>query len=379
MAVRTPDRVTIETGRGTFDRFSALQIVNDIEGRSEAIMETGDDGSGADLYDIVKPGELFTVRLNGRPRLTGRAEVNDITGDADSGVKLKLTLRTKLADARYCNADPKLKMKDATIKTFILALYAKLGYVESDFVFNIGSERDLMTGVVKGHKAPVDIAPAKADSMKINPNETIFAAAERQLKRLHVQQWEAPDGRIMIGAPDDEQSPLFRFQSRRGRDAQGNNVIGFQRGLDWSEVPGAMAIYGKSQVGDGTGDVSFKDVKGVSIDPDLNAVRLRNGHFYRPVHMQNEWAKTQAAVDAIAARERSLRSRSKDTWTVKVDGWTYWDGSTSTPYATDTTADVDVLTGPQGRYLIHKVGMTYGVDQRASTMIGIVAAGIWAI
>lgn len=376
---RKPDQITIETERGTFDRFSSVQITNDIEGQTEAVLETGDDGSGSDLYDIVQPGQLFAVKLNGRPRMSGRAEINEIPGSPESGVKLRIVLRTKLADARYCSADPKIKLDKATIKSFVVAVYAKLGYTESDFVFLPDADRDLMTGQKAGYKVVPDIAPIKADQMKIQPNETIFACVERQLKRLHVQHWDTSDGRILVGAPDDTQTPRYRFQCQRGAGAAGNNVDDFQRGKDWSEVPSEMWIYGKVQTDDGAGNIGFKDVKGVSQDPDLVAVQRRNGHFYRPVVIVNEWAKNLDSVNAIAARERSLRSRAKDTWTIRTDAWTYWDGANQIPYVHNTTADIDILTGPQGRYLIHKVGLTFGVDQKVATMLGLVASGIWAI
>jgi hypothetical protein len=373
---RIRDVIRVESEGAVFDRFQSLEVVNDIAGISEAIFEVGDDGSYADLRELVAPGREFTVYLNGHPRLRGRAEVNEVPGDTTNGVLVRLIVRTKLTDARYASAEP-VKVEGVTVKAFVLGLYSQLGFTESDFKFAEFGDVELMTG--KSGKGIVDDFEAvKIDQAKIQPPETVYAAVERHLKRFKATHWDGPLGEILVGRPNDQQRPLYRLQAKRGAPGKANNIISFTKIVDWSEVPSTVTVYGSTQ----GKDITASKFKAVATDEDVEAVRARTGHFYRPVIVQDQQSTSLAAAERAARRELSARIRRKDAWEVTTDGWSYWNGSEQIPWANNTVVDIDVESLGQaacGPYLIVRVSLKLDLMGAATTSLTMVAPGVWVL
>jgi len=374
---RQPDIIVVRTPSGSFDKWESLRIVNDITSPTEAIFTIGDDGVWRELKDLVQPGGEFEVLLNGRPRLKGRAEVNELPMSASSGTVLSLTVRTKLSDARYASARPEVKVEQTSIKDFILEVYAPLGYTEKDFYFGENSfvARDLITGVAAGAAPPEDFEAIKVDQAKVQPPETIYEAVERHLKRYGATQWDGPTGQIIIGRPNDEQPPLYRLISKRNSD--GNNILTCRKTADWSEVPREISMYGAS-----AGQSAAKQsMRGTVTNPTVQAVYDATGHFNRIVILPTQQGKDQQQVDRMAQREMSARIRRQDAYEVTADGWTYWDGEKHIPWANNTTTDIEVDTigGPQGRYLIVKVELAMSSSTGTTSTMQLVAPGIWVI
>ena len=358
---RKPDQITVESDDGgLFDAFESLTISNDILRTAEAKFELGDDNAFFELEEIIRPGNDFTVKLNGRPRLKGRAEVNMIPGSAGGGVKLSLTVRSKMSDARYASADPSIKVEKSSIKDFLLLLFKPLGIVEKDFVFAPFTAADLMTGKAGDSTLAFEPDPIKVDQAKVNPPETIYSAATRHLKRYGATIWDAPDGRIIVGAPDDTQTPQFQLICCFPPDGQGNNLLDFRKIIDWSDVGKEINVHG-STAGQEIADAT--------------------GHFNRRVIIKNQGSKEQGQADRLAVRELSARSRTKDAWEIGVDGWTYWDGSAQIPWANNTTAEVNIAPagGARGTYLIVATDLQLSVGGAVTTRLQLVAPGVWVI
>jgi prophage tail gpP-like protein len=377
MATRQPDKIEVLTDAGVLEKFSSLEIVNDIAGPTEASFDLGDDGAWSELETVVTPGASVMVRLNGKLRLTGRAEVNEVPGDSNSGMIVRLTVRTKMADARYASADPNVKVKDSSIKDFVLACYAELGYTEADFEFAPFAARDLMTGEAGGAAPPFELAPIQEDQAKVNPPETVFEAVERHLRRHRGTHWDAPDGRIIVGAPDDEQAPRYSLQCKRGVASKANNVLRFNRIADWSEVPSEVVVYGQTS----GRDVTRSSVKGTVEFGPVKDVATRTGHFTRRVIIADQSVKSLQQAEQKARRELSSRIRRYDAWDFTVDGWSYFDGTRQIPWATNTTTDVDVdvVGGVQGRYLIHQVALSLGTGSSATSRLTLAGPGVWLL
>lgn len=375
MSSRQRDTITLEGSRGIFDRWQSIQVTNDIMGLNECVLDLGDDGAEAAFYRIIRPGELFVVSINGRPRLTGRSEINELPITTE-GTRVRLVIRTRFADAAYCSADPAVSVEKTTIKAFVIAQYAKLGYRETDFVFAPGADADLMTGVVKGVGKDSDFLSVKIDAAKPQPTETVKQVVERHLKRFHMAHWEGPDGKIYIGQPNDGADPTFMFTCRRGPESVRNNCTKATAKQDWSQVPSEMWVYGQS-----TGkDIASAAIKGVSKDEELLEVYARNGHFYRPVVLQNSEAKDLKEAETMARRERSARSKEKDMFTIQADGWTYWtDRGEQIPYAPNRVAFVDVFNRDAANYLVTATQSMMSIDQRATTTLTMLAKGIWVV
>lgn len=375
---RQADTLTVETDEGgTLTRFDAVELSCSLDGASEAMITIGGEKTYAAIRERCAIGKNVKIWVNNRLRMSGRFEGHEPVASPRGGTSVALTIRTKMADTRYSSADPNVKVEKTSIKDFIVALHAPFGYQESDFQFAEAAARDLMTGKASAAKDPVDLEPIKLDQAKVNPPETVYACTQRHLKRHHLMHWDAPDGRIVIGAPDDQQAALYTLRRQLGNP--GNNLAGIGHTRSYSELASEVWVYG--QMG-GRKDIARASVKGSAIDQDLiDIFDQGSGHFYRPVTIPTESCKTVEQAMAQAQRELSARQRNKNAINLPVDAWSFWTGSESIPYAINTTADVidDTVDGKTGLYLVHSVNLRWDAASGSSGTLGLVKSGIWVI
>lgn len=370
---RTPDEVIVESEAGAFDRFTSLQITNDLTAPSEGAFELGDDGSWRELEDAVSFGKVFSVFVNGRLHLTGRVEMSDAPIDPGSGSVVRFMVRTKLSDAVFASADPKIRGKGLSLKAFLLKLYERLGYTEADFDFRVDVARDLLTGKGSdGSDAPEDLEVIKQEQAKVNPPEPIFSCAAKHLARFGFMHWDSPDGKIVVGKPNDTQDPTYYFRMMLGAEGVENNILTANRTRDVGGVPTLLVVAGKG----GKTEWTKAKVQGFAGYPEL----VEAG-FDRPVIVINEAAKTDAMADRIANRMLTDRSKRFDAWSIKVDGLSYWDGYNRIVYGPDTVADVtsDVAGGPTGAYLIHRVVKMRNASGGDSCDLTVLKRGLWVL
>jgi prophage tail gpP-like protein len=361
---------------GALDNFTTLEITNDITMPNEAMFEVGDDVSWSRLGDVFALGTQFMVFVNDVKRLTGRVEMNNAPFDVGAGAVIRFAVRTKLSDAMFASALQNTQVKNVSIQDFILKLYAPLGYAKKDFEFAQQASRNLLTGLDgnTGETAK-DLEKIKLEEARVNPPESIYAAADRHLRRHGLMHWDSPDGRIVVGAPNDSQDPTFKFNLFRTNvsgDPNTNNVLSGSRTRDWSGVPGRLAVYGRG----GKRDFTKSSVSAVANDDEVVAAG-----FYRPVFILAEGIRTQALAQAAAARELSARSKRKDSYQIEVDGLSYWTGSQVIQYATDTVAQInsDVAGGTTDPYYVHSVTMTRSAAGGDTTQLNMVKRGLWKL
>jgi prophage tail gpP-like protein len=361
---------------GVFDNFTSIEVRTDITMPSEASFEVGDDGTWPSAEDLFAIGKQYQVFVNDRPRMRGRVEMNDNPVDPGAGAVVRFVVRTKLADAMIASALQSVRVQNVSIKQFVLELYKPLQYREADFVFAQQTSRNLLTGrrTTTGEK-PKDLEPIKIDEARVKPGETIYAAADRHLRRHGLMHWDSPDGRIVVGTPNDTQDPTYTFNLFRtyaGGNPDLNNVLSGSRFRDWSGVPGVVGVYG---VG---GKRDFTKSRIAARADDLDVIRAG---FYRPVAIVAEGIRTQELALRSALRELSARSKRKDGFEIEVDGFSYWDGHKPTLYAVDTVAQVntDVAGGNAGAYYVHAVTMQRSADRGDVTQLELVKRGIWRL
>ncbi len=379
-AVRPIDKVRVSVvgdtniAGGDLDNFTSLMIRNDITMPSEASFELGDDGTWNSLGEIFEPGVNFQVYINDTPRMRGRVEMNDVPLDASAGAVVRFTVRTKLSDAMYASANQGTRVQGASLQEFVLAVYAPLGYTADDFIFLQGTARNLITGkdVMTG-ETPVDLARIKISEARVKPPETIYAAADRHLRRHGFMHWDDPSGKIVVGAPGDKEDPTYTFNMFRqaGRGAI-NNVLGSTRTRDWSGVPSAVNVYGRG----GKRGFTRSNVGATATDDDVTAAL-----FYRPLHILAEGIRTNELAARAAARELSSRSKRKDGFSIDVDGFSFWDGQSLTMYAPDTVAQIntDVAGGNAGPYYVHATTLTRDASAADNCSLEMVKRGIWTL
>jgi len=372
--MRPKEFVSILSRRGECKLYSSVELIVDMHGPATITLQVGDDGSWRDLSKIFYPGEPCKLYCAQRLLFTGRFETNKVTTTASNGALAHLVARTKLADARYTTANTDVKVTDVTIKQFVLAIFAPLGFTEADFVFDATADRNLVTGVRGRDVAPVDLEPMQEAKAKVQPGQTIYDEATRHLKRYHLAMWDGADGKIIVGAPNDKQPPIFTLRGKRGGRSS-NNVSGADRTRDWAEVAQRVEIVGKSS----NDSADQKPIKGVATDDDVTAVFNKTGHFSRVLSLPMDGPKTQEKAQAQAVRELSSRRKEKDGWSIPLDSWCFWDGKKLIPWALNTTVDIDVDSiGSEGagRYLIHKITRSLDVNAGPTASLEVAAPGI---
>jgi len=355
--------------------FASLAITNDIMSPSEAAFELGNDGAYSEIQKHIAHGTQYKVWVNDLLRLTGRVEALDIPIDAAGGSVVRFTVRTKLADAAFSSAPEGVKVKDTSIKKFILAVYKPLGYTEADFVFDQYVSRDLITGKRtggKGSPVSVDLEPITVKDAKVQPPETIYDAADRHLRRHGLIHWDSPDGKIVVGGINDTQDAIYKLLCNRGANRNLNNVMSLTRVMDWSDIPSTLAVFG---VGASRG-TSRARVGYQTTDADVTAAG-----FYRPVKIIAEGLRTSALAKNAALREQSARSKDKDSWQIELDQWSWWDGSTNTPWGVDCVVEIesDIAGGNLGKYYVHRVMLSRTPSDGDVTNITALKAGVWRL
>jgi len=373
--MRLPDTARVEiVGGPTLDNFTSFEITNDMMVPSEAAFELGNAGTWGQISDRVAHGTQYRVIVNDRLRLTGRVELNDAPLDAAGGSVVRFTVRTKLADAMYAGASPGVIQKNMTLKDLLLSLYAPLGYTASDF---IGDDqalgRNLLTGRdTTGQSPGPDFKKVNAQKAKVQPGETIYGAADRHLRRHGLIHWDSPDGKILVGAPNDTQAPIYTLRANRGPAGQGNNVRGITRGQDWSGIPSSIQMTG-IQVPKGRGRKRVSQMARVRDVSDAG--------FYRPIVMQAEGVRSVEEARIAIKRELAARSKGKDAITVELDGLSWWDGYRNVNWGVDCVVAVesDVLGGTLGAYFVHGVTLRRDPAGGDATNLSLLKKGIWVL
>jgi len=354
--------------------FTSVSIRNSIVEPAEVSVELGDDTGWDRLSSLTGLGSEYQVYVNDRPRMRGRVEAVDSPTDAGKGTVQRLVVRTKLSDAIYSSAPAGIRMRDITIKDFILSCYASVGLTETDFDFRGDVSRDLMTGRgSRGQRPPIAIERIKTDQAKVQPNETIFVAVDRHLRRHGFLHFDGADGRIVVAAPDDQQDPLYFFRAYKERQlAQVNNVVSVQRGLDVSGSPTHLGVFGKSW----KADFTKAKIGSVLFNPDLIAAG-----FNRRIVIIDEGLRSRAFAERRASREFAARNRGLERLTIVSDGLSYREGGDVIPFAPDTVADVLVseMGGALGAYFVESVQMDRSASGGDLTTLVMVRQGVWEL
>jgi hypothetical protein len=376
------DTITLESADGgdasiLIDRATQGEILTDLLSPSTARFELGDDGTWEALRPYASIGARMTVSVNGWPRLKGRLLTRNLALSAAAGGTVQVVIRTRLADAMFTALNPKIGVRNVTLFDIIIAAFKQMGLTEQDFIFQGNVARELLTGRTSSHKPAPEIRSLTEEEARPHPPETIYGFVDRHLSRFGLMMWDAPDGRIIIDAPDDSQNPIYSMTCRKGDAAKANNLLSATKTEDFEEVPRDLWIFG---VGGGR-DQNKARVKFVATDPTLFGLNQAPGFGDRTAFVIDESIRTQAQAEARARREMMRRSLQKDTWILETDGFGYWDGTEAFPYAVDAVTDVqvDIAQSASGPYLIYQCGMRWNAQDAMTTRLTVAGKGVWAL
>jgi prophage tail gpP-like protein len=378
----TRDEVTIASADGgdasiLIDRATQFEIATDLLSPSAARFELGDDGTWEALRPYTSIGSRMVVSVNGYARLVGRLLTRNLAVSAGSGGTVQVVVRTRLADAMFTAVDPKIGVKNTTIFDIIIAAFKQMGLTQADFLFDANVAREVLTGRTSSMKPAPEVRSLTEEEARPHPPETIYGFVDRHLSRFGLMMWDAPDGRIIIGAPDDTQNPLYLMACLKGNAARANNLLSATKTEDFEEVPRDLWIFG---VGGGR-DQQRARVKFVATDSTLFALNQKSGFGDRTAFVIDESIRTQAQAEARARREMMRRSLQKDTWVLETDGFGYWSGSEEYPYMVDVVADVqiDIAGAASGPYLAYQCLMRGNAQDGMTTRLTVAGKGIWVL
>lgn len=368
------DKVTVQAeGVGQLDRFTTIDLTSDMVGPYNAAFEMGDDGSWEALGAFAAHGQKTQVKVNGATQMTGKVVLNDSPSDAANGTNVRFAVVSKIHEAMLASADPDIRVKDATLLDVVLAAYEGLGMTVDDFIYKQDIARKLATGKSVIGSPPIKGLEAYDEkAARVAPPESIHMFVDRHLRRFGFIHWDAPDGRIVIGTVDDTQAPTFYFRHFIGPAGRENNVISISRNKDWSEIPSVLGVFG---VG---GKAGFRKSKVRSVVEDQDLV---DAGFYRPVLIIADGIKDQAQAERAAAREMSARRKVKDTWSIKVDGFSQAEGGGRAVFGVDTVCDVvsNLIGGPAGAYYLVRSVLHLSASDGATAEITAIKKGLWVI
>jgi prophage tail gpP-like protein len=373
---RPADSVRIEAlTKESFDRFTSIEIVNDLTAPSECSVECGDDGTWRALRAYLDLGTQFKVIANGQLRMTGRLEAADEPIDAANGATARFVIRTKLSDAFYASAQPNIAIQGSTLKQLVLTAYAELGYRPHQFEFRTNVARDLMTGKPSGGKQTKEtkLEPIKIEEARVNPPETIYEFVERHLLRFRLTHWDSPDGKIVVGAPNDAQSPLYRFICRLAPNGGANNVMSARRVRDASDSPSLVGVFSAYQA------TEFQKAK---IGRRIDVPEVAQAKLYRPILLVDHSIQSREQAEARARREIVNRIRKLDSWEIHTDGWSFWNGQQAIPFGVDTVSDVEIEVASgtaNGAYLVHRVRSVLNMTEGYASDLTCIRRGLWML
>ena len=354
---------------GVIDNITSFAASIGLESPNECNIELGDDGSFAEIEQAVGPGARYSVRLNGRKIVSGRVEANDQPLDAQAGAVVRFTVRSWLADAWMTSADPTLTFK-GNLAEWLYALYARIGVGPDQFVFNSAASRQLRTGVRTGGSQALKLTKLKVEEARVQPGETIYAAADRLLRRSGLMHWDGHDDTIVVGFPDNDQDPLYFLQAKRGAAGAGNNLLGLTRTRDYSSVPSYVAVHGIAPGPPRT------RIARAAVDQD--AV---DAGFMRPVHIVAEGIRNAAAAQNAAERELSARIKDKDILQTEYPGLSYLDprSGQQIAFAPDTMASFESDTAGSGLYYVRAIELSRDAHAGDTARITGMRKGLWRL
>jgi hypothetical protein len=353
------------------DRATNYEITTDLTAPSEARIELGDNGTWKALKDAIAIGRKFRIALNGRSIMQGRMLMRGMPLSAQAGATVQCTVRTKLADAAFTSCD-QFNIHGATLKQAILKAYTSIGCTELDFCWNADVARDIITGKGGNTSAKVDLSTITEQDARVQPPETVYSFADRHLRRFELMHWDGPDGRIVVGKPNDQQSAAYLLRSMRDNPL-GNNILDARRTEDYEQVPGELFVYGQG----GGRDYARAAIKASATDAKLIAIPV----LRRRTFVIDESVTTQALAQARAKREMAMRSLQKDSWDITTPAWCHHYSNRFIPYAIDTVADlcIDVAGSASAKYYIWRVTYSGSPQDGHTARLTMAAKGVWVI
>lgn len=203
-------------------------------------------------------------------------------------------------------------------------------------------------------QSPSDVERLTVREARPNSGETIWDYFSRHARRFGLMLWLTPDGKLVVGAPDWDQEPLYRL-IRRVRPVPGdpNTIIagGLKEGLQ--NVYSEVVVYGRGTRADGTRG----RIRELVLNPDYPTdAPPRPRYLNDPRIRDSDAAIRRGLAELSSGRAEAFKL------TYEVDGH----GQGDVLYAQSTVAFVDdERLGVRGNFYV--MGRTFTADRGRGT------------
>lgn len=304
------------------------------------------------LRELLAPGQRVSIHVRDdegvrAPQLAGVIDSLKITAGRGDGTIYAVHGRDLAAYLVDSDAPLDL-LTQAESTRFLDVVVAALDPWNLDYTIDAGAQRDILTGrdhrhpaerlsrdraraqsgarAARGHAnglAPSDIETLTLRQAKPQPGQSVWEYLSAHAARLHLMLWMGPGGDLVVGAPNYDQAPSYRFTRRY--DGGGNVLDGGPVVRDSGSLYSEIEVYGRAH----NGDAARSPIRGTAFSPTLpHARRL-------VVHDQS--IRTTEEAEAHARRLLSEAELGGLTISYATEGH----GQDGLIYAPDTTADVD--------------------------------------
>lgn len=200
--------------------------------------------------------------------------------------------------------------------------------------------------------APSDIERLRISEARPRVGETVWDFIERHAHRLGLLLWMTPDGRLVIGAPDYGQEPLYRLIRRVRPTSEDPNTI-IEGGLEESIANrhSSVRVFGRG----GANETRTRWSTTV-VDTDWTY------GFSKPLDVKDQGARSTDAVTARGEHELAVGREQGYVLTYVVDGH----GQRQALFAQGTIAYVDdERLGVRGNFYVTK--RTFSMERARGT------------
>lgn len=339
------DVVRLLIGGHAHEQWESYRIDSDLLTPADDWTMVVSADAGATLPDFVFEGATVSLAIGDDTLLTGLVDtiVEDVEKHASYIELYGRDLGGLLID---CSA-PILSLQTATLEQIVAKAVMPLGIKKVEYRAKLAAPRQ---------------------KVHTEPGQTAWDWLQAACEANQVWPWMAPDGTLVIGAPDYKAAPVADLILRRS--GAGNNVERIQRTRSLHNTYSEITVLGQSA---GEGDVGHNTLKGVATDDTVP--------LYRPRLVVDGNCESVDLANRRAAKLIADSRMHRDQLAVRVQGHRVTTSSgIGQPWAPGMR--VHVLSEP------HNVDAVYFVMRRtfvrsrtvgASTELHLVPDGSWLL
>lgn len=297
------------------------------------------------LPDIVAEGAEVTLRLGDDTLLTGLVDTVDELAEKSSHY-IELYGRDRASLLLDCSA-PILSLQLATLEQIVAKAVLPLGIKKVEYRAKPAAPRQ---------------------KVHTEPGQSAWDWLQAACEANQVWPWMAPDGTLVIGAPDYSTAPVADLIVRW--DGAGNNVKRLQRVRSLHQSFSTITVLGMSA---GAGDVGHNDIQGTARDDTMP--------LYRPRTVVDGNCESTELATRRATKLMADSKMARDTLVATLAGHRV-NGSTGPGKPWAAGMRVHVLSEPHGVdavYFVIRRTFTRSRSAGPGTELHLVPDGSWLL